>query len=66
MRTVEIITAECVYGMNFFRDFFAGMSDTLGGRSETTQRALRDARETVLAGAAARGGPRRRQRRDRR
>ena len=42
------MTAECVYGMNLFRDFFAGMSDTFDGRSETTQRALREARETCL------------------
>ena len=43
-----VITAECVFGMNIFRDFFAGMSDFFGGRSEASQKVLRDARETCL------------------
>jgi uncharacterized protein YbjQ (UPF0145 family) len=47
-RTIGIVTAECVYGLNFFRDFFAGLTDVFGGRSEATQRALRDAREKCL------------------
>lgn len=45
---VSIITAECVFGMNVFRDFFAGMTDFFGGRSEASQKVLRDARETCL------------------
>lgn len=47
-REIEIITAECVFGMNIFRDFFAGVVDIVGGRSQATQKVLRDARETVL------------------
>jgi len=43
-----IITAECVFGMNIFRDFFAGMSDFFGGRSSASQKVLRDARKTCL------------------
>ena len=43
-----VITSECVFGMNVFRDFFAGMSDFFGGRSEASQKVLRDARETCL------------------
>lgn len=46
---IEIVTAECVYGMNLFSDFFSGMSDFFGGRSNTTQNALRNARKTCLA-----------------
>lgn len=45
---LEIITAECVFGMNIFRDFFAGIRDIAGGRSEATQKVLRDSRKTVL------------------
>jgi uncharacterized protein YbjQ (UPF0145 family) len=45
---IEIITAECVYGMNIFRDFFAAVRDIFGGRSAATQTVLRDARRTVL------------------
>ncbi len=44
-----IITAECAFGMNLFRDFFAGMRDLVGGRSKATQNVLKDARTTVLA-----------------
>ena len=47
-REVEIITAECVFGMNIFRDFFAGISDFFGGRSEASQKVLRDARQACL------------------
>ena len=45
---IEIITAECAFGMNLFRDFFTGVSDVFGGRSQTTQNVLKDARKTVL------------------
>lgn len=43
-----VITSECVFGMNIFKDFFAGMTDFFGGRSDTSQKVLRDARETCL------------------
>jgi uncharacterized protein YbjQ (UPF0145 family) len=46
--TLEIITSECVYGLNLFSDFFTSLTDTFGGRSKTTQKALRDARRTCL------------------
>lgn len=45
---IEVITAECVFGMNIFRDFFAGLSDVFGGRSKSTQNILRDARVVCL------------------
>ena len=45
---LKVITAECVFGMNIFRDFFAGLTDFFGGRSEASQKVLRDARETCL------------------
>jgi uncharacterized protein YbjQ (UPF0145 family) len=44
----EIITAECAFGMNIFRDFFAGVRDFFGGRSSATQAVLRDSRRKVL------------------
>ena len=59
---LEIITAECVFGMNLFRDFFAGIRDIFGGRSSASQKVLRDSRrvcltelrrEALLAGANA-------------
>jgi len=45
---MEVITAECVFGMNLFRDFFASITDILGGRSSSSQKILRDARRTCL------------------
>ena len=45
---IEIITAECVFGMNLFRDFFASMRDIFGGRSGAAQKVLRDSRKTCL------------------
>lgn len=45
---IEIITAECVFGMNLFKDFFAGMRDIFGGRSKSSQKVLRDSRKVCL------------------
>lgn len=45
---IEIITAECVFGMNLFRDFFASIRDIFGGRSGAAQKVLRDSRKTCL------------------
>lgn len=47
-RTIDVVTAECVFGMNLLRDFFAGVTDIFGGRSQATQKVLREARETCL------------------
>lgn len=46
---IEIISAECVYGMHIFKDFFAGIRDIVGGRSKAIQDTLRDARRTAMA-----------------
>lgn len=37
-REVDILTAECAYGMNVFRDMFAGVRDFFGGRSNAVQK----------------------------
>lgn len=47
-KTLEVITAECVFGMNFLRDFFSSFTDFFGGRSSATQKVLKDARKTAL------------------
>lgn len=44
----EIITAECAFGMNIFKDLFADVRDIVGGRSKAVQNTLRDARRTTL------------------
>jgi len=48
VRRIDIITAECAYGMNIFKDIFASLSDTFGGRNKSIQNTLRDARTTAL------------------
>lgn len=45
---IDIVTAECAYGMNVFKDLFASVRDVFGGRSEAVQKTMRDARKTVL------------------
>ena len=45
---IEVITAECAFGMNIFKDLFAGVRDIVGGRSEAVQKTMRDSRRTVL------------------
>ena len=45
---IEIVTAECAFGMNIFKDLFAGVRDIVGGRSEAVQKTMRDSRRTAL------------------
>lgn len=48
IRRIEIVTAECAFGMNIFKDLFAGIRDIVGGRSKAVQETMRDARRTAL------------------
>ena len=48
-KRINIITAECVFGMNIFKDFFASVRDVVGGRSESIQKTLKESKEIVLA-----------------
>jgi len=47
-KRIEIVTAECAFGMNMFKDLFAGVRNIVGGRSEAVQKTMRDARRTAL------------------
>ena len=47
-KRIEIVTAECAFGMNMFKDLFAGVRDIVGGRSEAVQKTMRDSRKTAL------------------
>ncbi|MBW6495804.1 MAG: YbjQ family protein [Burkholderiaceae bacterium] len=46
---IEIISAECVFGMNVFKDIGSSIRDLVGGRNKAFQDALREARKTVLS-----------------
>ncbi|WP_136441297.1 heavy metal-binding domain-containing protein [Pacificoceanicola onchidii] len=54
-----IVVGEAIMGANVVRDFFAGITDIVGGRSGAYESKLQDARETALREleerAAARG-----------
>lgn len=43
-----IVTGECVLGMNIVKDFMVGARDLIGGRSETMQKSMRDARNAAM------------------
>lgn len=47
-RRIEIISAECVLGVNAFADYLTSITDFVGGRSGSLQKALKKARRTVL------------------
>lgn len=48
IKEIEVVSAECVYGMHIFKDLFVAIRDVFGGRSESMQNTLRDARRTAL------------------
>ncbi|MEM6680330.1 MAG: heavy metal-binding domain-containing protein [Pseudomonadota bacterium] len=43
-----IVVGEAIMGANIFRDFFAQITDVVGGRSGAYESKLQDARETAL------------------
>lgn len=49
LKRLDVITAECAYGMNIFKDLFASITDIFGGRNKSIQNTLKDARKNVLA-----------------
>lgn len=44
-----IVSGDAVIGANVFRDFFASITDILGGRSGAYEKSLREAKEAALA-----------------
>ncbi|MBW0235762.1 MULTISPECIES: YbjQ family protein [Pseudomonas] len=51
-----VVSAESVHGINVVRDFFTGVRDFFGGRSQTLERALKEARAEVTDEIRARAG----------
>ena len=45
---IQIVFGEVVAGANFIRDFFASITDVIGGRSTVYERRLARAREDAL------------------
>ncbi len=46
--TLGIVTGEAIIGANVFRDFMAGITDIIGGRSGTYERGLKQARDIAM------------------
>jgi uncharacterized protein YbjQ (UPF0145 family) len=47
-RYLGVVTGEAILGANIFRDFFAGITDIVGGRSGAYETELRKAREIAM------------------
>ncbi len=43
-----VVTGEAILGANIFRDFFAGITDIVGGRSGAYETELRKARDIAM------------------
>ena len=43
-----IISGETIIGANIFRDLFAGIRDIVGGRSNSYEKVLREAKDSAL------------------
>lgn len=44
-----IVSGETIIGANIFKDFFASITDIVGGRSSTYEQVLREAKATAMA-----------------
>jgi len=44
-----IVSGETIIGANVFKDFFASITDIVGGRSASYERVLREAKATAMA-----------------
>ena len=45
---IGLVTGEAIMGANVFRDFMAGLTDLVGGRSGTYESKFAEARDTAL------------------
>lgn len=48
VRYLGVVTGEAILGANIFRDFFAGITDIVGGRSGAYETELRKARDIAM------------------
>lgn len=44
-----IVSGETIIGANLFKDFMASIRDIVGGRSESYEKVLREAKQTALS-----------------
>jgi len=48
VKEIDIVTSECVFGINLFKDMLGGIRDIVGGRAGAHQNVLKDLRKTCL------------------
>ena len=48
VQTLGVVTGEAIIGAHIFRDFFAGVTNIIGGRAGGYEKALRQARDIAL------------------
>ena len=44
----QVVTAEAIIGANVFKDFFANLRDTFGGRVKSYEKVLREGKQTAM------------------
>lgn len=47
-RYLGVMTGESIIGANIFKDFFASITDIVGGRSASYEKVLREAKDNAL------------------
>ena len=45
---LDLVSGEAIVGANIFRDFFAGITDIIGGRSASYEKSLREAKNIAI------------------
>lgn len=48
-KRIDLISSECVYGMNIIKDLFSFVRDIVGGRIGSIENALKEARAEIIA-----------------
>ena len=48
LETLGVVSGEAIIGAHIFRDFFAGITNIIGGRAGGYEKALRQARDIAL------------------
>ncbi|WP_134087800.1 heavy metal-binding domain-containing protein [Olivibacter sp. XZL3] len=48
VKYIGLVSGETIIGANFIRDIFAGIRDFVGGRSNSYEKVLREAKDTAV------------------
>lgn len=49
VKYIGLVSGETIIGANIFKDFFAGITDIVGGRSSSYEQVLREGKETAIS-----------------